>query len=224
MQAAVTERRILIVDDHPIFRQGMAQLLNHEDNLHVCAEAETAQQAMDAVERLRPDLAIVDISLRGTNGIELLKSLRVIAPKLPVLVLSMHDEALYAERALRAGARGYVMKQERPERVIAAIHEVLKGELHLSSTMSNQMIHKLIQGGAREKMKSPIDRLSDRELEVLQLIGEGRGTRQIADELHLSVKTIESHRAHIKEKLNLRTAPEMMRFAVQWVNAGLSPV
>jgi DNA-binding NarL/FixJ family response regulator len=209
---------IMIVDDHPIFRQGMTQLINREEDLQVCAEAETAQQALETVQRIQPDLAIVDITLKGTNGIELLKSLRVMAPKLPVLVLSMHDEGLYAERALRAGARGYVMKQEPPEQVILAIRHVIAGELHLSSAMSNQMIHKLIEGGPHEKNRSPIDRLSDRELEVLQLIGRGRGTRQIAEELHLSVKTIESHRAHIKEKLNLSTAPEMVRFAVQWVS------
>lgn len=209
------KKRILIVDDHPIFRQGIAQLINNDPGLEVCGEADSARDAISKLEKLQPDLALVDITLKGTNGIELLKSLKAQHPKLPVLVLSMHDESLYAERALRAGARGYVMKQEPPEQVMGAMRKVLGGELYLSPAMGTQMIGKLV--GAPAGSASPVDALSDRELEVLQLIGQGHGTRQIAEELHLSVKTIESHRAHIKEKLNLASAPELVRFAVQWM-------
>jgi DNA-binding NarL/FixJ family response regulator len=159
---------------------------------------------------------IVDITLKGTNGIELLKAMRAQEPKLLMLVLSMHDESLYAERALRAGARGYVMKGEAPDDVMAALRKVLRGGLHLSPAMGMQVVRKFVDG-QEQPVASPVQSLSDRELEVLQLIGRGLGTRQVAEELRLSVKTIESHRAHIKEKLNLRTAPAMVRFAVEWV-------
>lgn len=191
-------------------------MINHEADLEVCGEAESAREALVNIGKLKPDLALVDITLKGTNGIELLKSIKAQYSKLPVLVLSMHDESLYAERALRAGARGYVMKQEPPEQVMGAIRRVLQGELYLSPSMGTQMIGKLV--GTPSGSTSPVDVLSDRELEVLQFIGQGHGTRQIAGELNLSVKTIESHRAHIKEKLNIKTAPEIVRFAVQWVN------
>jgi DNA-binding NarL/FixJ family response regulator len=211
------KHRIYIVDDHPIFRQGIALLLNQQPDLVVCGESETAHEALDQIGKVHPDLVVVDITLRGTNGIELMKSIRAQFPKMPVLMLSMHDESLYAERALRAGARGYVMKQEASDQVMTAIRKVLAGEIYVSPTMASQMIHKLVES-PNSASTSPIHRLSDRELEVLQLIGQGHGTRQIAEELHLSVKTIESHRAHIKEKLNFKTAPEMVRFAVRWVN------
>jgi DNA-binding NarL/FixJ family response regulator len=211
------KRRVLVIDDHPIFRQGIAELINHENDIEVCGEAETMQQALAAMETLNPDLAIVDITLKGANGIELIKSAKIQHPKIPLLVLSMHDESLYAERALRAGARGYVMKQAAPEQVMNAIRRVISGELYVSPVMGDRMIQKLV-GGPEAGNGSPVHNLSDRELEVLALIGQGHGTRQIAEELHLSVKTVESHRAHIKEKLNLKTAPEMVRFAVQWVS------
>jgi len=186
----------------------------------VCAEAGDARKAMAAIAEAKPDLGIVDISLQGTNGIELIKNIVAQWPDFPILVLSMHDESLYAERALRAGAKGYLMKQEAPEKLMEALRRILNGQIYVSEKLSNKMMHNAIGGKNREDT-SPVANLSDRELEVLQLIGQGHGTRQIAEDLCLSVKTIESHRAHIKEKLTLKTAPEMVRFAVQWVSAGV---
>jgi DNA-binding NarL/FixJ family response regulator len=211
------KHRILIVDDHPIFRQGIGQVINHEADLVVCGEAETSHEALEAIQALKPDLVILDITLKGINGIELMKLIKLASPATRALVLSMHDESLYAERALRAGARGYVMKQEASSQVVTAIRKVLNGELYISPTMGSQMIRKVVEG-ASGTSRSAVETLSNRELEVLQLMGRGNGTRQIAAELKLSIKTIESHRAHIKEKLDFRTAPQMVRFAVEWVN------
>ena len=210
-----TKNRILLVDDHPIVRQGLSEMINQARDLAVCGTAEDLHGALDAIDGLKPDLVVVDISLRGSNGIELLKNIKVRFPKLQVLVLSMHDESLYAVRALRAGAGGYIMKQEATENVLTAIRQVLSGEIYLSNQMEKRMMHQLI-GGRTARTGSPIEDLSDRELEVFGLIGQGRGTRQIAEELHLSVKTIESHRAHIKEKLNLKSAAELVQHAIQW--------
>jgi DNA-binding NarL/FixJ family response regulator len=209
-------RRILLVDDHPVVRHGVAQLLRAELDLMVCGEADSAPAALDAMREHRPDLAVIDISLPGTNGIELIKLMRAEQPKLPVLVLSIHDESLYALRALRAGARGYVQKGEALEHLVTAIRKILEGEVYVSPRFSERLVFKAIhalEGG----LGSPVDQLSDRELEVLQLLGKGYGTREIASELHLSVKTIETHRAHIKEKLGLKDAGEMVRFAIDWV-------
>jgi len=218
--------KVLIVDDHPIVRHGIAELLNHEADLTVCGEAEDAHQALEAIAEiaiLKPDIAIVDITLKeGLGGIELIKDIKARYPKLPVLVLSMHDESLYAERCLRAGAKGYIMKQEATEKVVEAIRQVLGGEIYLSDKMAQKILHKFI-GGQPEVGGSPIESLSDRELEVFQLIGRGLGTRRIAEELYLSVKTIETYREHIKEKLKLKNAPELAQHAIQWVqseNAG----
>lgn len=217
MKKSETTVKVLIVDDHPIVRQGLAQLLNGESDFIVCGEAENARKAMAAIASLQPDLAIVDITLQGTNGIELIKNIVAQWPELPILVLSMHDESLYAERALRAGAKGYVMKQEATEKLTGALRRILNGQIYVSERLADKMMRKAIDGKSMAD-SSPVAILSDRELEVLQLIGQGHGTRQIAEDLSLSVKTIESHRAHIKEKLNFKTAPEMVRFAVQWVN------
>jgi DNA-binding NarL/FixJ family response regulator len=218
-----TDRRdkqtVLIVDDHPIVRQGRAQLIDQEADLRVCGQAEDAHEAMQAIRTLQPDMVIVDISLKDTSGMELIKDLKVQYPELPVLTLSMHDEAVYGERALRAGARGYIMKQEATERVVTAIRRVLSGDVYVSDRMAAKMVSKLT-GGATSS-GSPVDCLSDRELEVFRLIGEGHGTRQVAEELHLSVKTIETYRAHIKEKLGLRDANELFRSAIEWVNSEL---
>jgi DNA-binding NarL/FixJ family response regulator len=214
--AKTAKRRILIVDDHPVFRHGIAALINGESDLVVCGEASSATAALEEMRTLDPDLAMLDISLPGTNGIELIKAMKAERPKLAILMLSMHDESLYALRALRAGALGYVMKGEALTHVITALRKVLKGEIYVSPRFSEKLIFKAIQsldGG----MGSPVDRLSDRELEVLELLGRGFGTREIADELHLSVKTIETHRAHIKEKLGFHDAGEMVRFAIDWV-------
>jgi len=220
MKALEVKARVLIVDDHPIVRQGLVQLLNCEPDFMVCGEAADARKALSAIVETKPDVGIVDITLHGTNGIELIKNIVAQWPNFPVLVLSMHDESLYAERALRAGAKGYVMKQEAPEKLTEALRRILNGQIYVSEKLSNKMMHRAIDGKNLENT-SPVANLSDRELEVLQLIGQGHGTRQIAEDLSLSVKTIESHRAHIKEKLNLKTAPEMVRFAVQWVSQGV---
>jgi len=208
--------RVLVVDDHPIVRQGLVQLINQEADLVVCGDAENAHKAIEAIKLLKPDVAVVDISLKSINGLELIKNIKVDHPKLPILVLSMHDEGLYAERALRAGAKGYIMKQEATENMLMAIRRVLKGEIYVSEKMGAKMLHQLVDG-RQDAGSSPLDRLSDRELEVFQLIGQGLGTRQIAEQLHLSVKTIESYREHIKEKMKLKNATELVQHAVQWV-------
>jgi DNA-binding NarL/FixJ family response regulator len=212
----VAPKRILIVDDHPVFRRGIGALVGEQADLAVCGEAEGAPSALEAMRQLKPDLALLDISMPGTNGIELIKLMLAEQPKLLILILSMHDESLYALRALRAGAKGYVMKAEAMNYVIAAIRKVLNHEIYVSPRFSERLVFRAVQsleGG----MGSPVDKLSDRELEVLQLLGKGSGTREIANNLHLSVKTIETHRAHIKEKLGFKDAGEMVRFAIDWV-------
>jgi DNA-binding NarL/FixJ family response regulator len=214
------KRTVLIVDDHPIVRQGLAQLIDQEKDLQVCGQAEDAHEAMQAIRTLKPDMVIVDISLKDTSGMELIKDLKVQYPDLPVLTLSMHDEAVYGERALRAGARGYIMKQEATEKVVSAIRRVLAGEVYVSDDMAAKMVSKLVGGGGR-KTGSPVECLSDRELEVFRLIGEGYSTREMAEKLHLSIKTIETYRAHIKDKLGLEDANELLRWAIQWVNTEL---
>jgi DNA-binding NarL/FixJ family response regulator len=212
------KREVLIVDDHPIVRQGLAQMIDQEHDLPVCGQAEDAHEAMRAIRQLRPDMVTVDISLKETSGIELIKDIKVRYPNLPVLTLSMHDEGIYAERALRAGAKGYIMKQEATEKVVTAIRRVLSGEVYVSDGMAAKMVSKLVAGPA-EAGGSPVDRLSDRELEVFRLIGAGYGTREMAVKLHLSIKTIETYRAHIKDKLDLVDANELLRTAITWVNA-----
>ena len=207
--------QIILVDDHPIVRQGLAELINHEADLVVCSQAEDALQAMELVKESEPDIIIVDISLKETSGLELVKDIRVRYPQLPILVLSMHDESLYAERSLRAGAKGYIMKQEATERVITAIRKVLMGELYISDRMTAKMVDRMV-GGVTQS--SPVHALSDRELEVFDMLGRGHGTRYISEKLHLSIKTIETYRAHIKRKLNLSDATELIQHAVQWVN------
>jgi DNA-binding NarL/FixJ family response regulator len=211
----VTKKRILVVDDHPIVRQGLTLMINREPDLLVCGEAEEATAALHVLASARPDLLIVDISLNGPDGIDLLKSVRLTHPTLPVLILSMHDESLYAERALRAGANGYIMKQEATENVLVAVRRILSGEIYVSDRIANQMLRHYVTGSGSLRNSSIAD-LSDRELEVFRLIGEGHGTRQIAEELHLSVKTVETYQAHIKEKLSLRSSRELMQHAIQW--------
>src|SRR5438128_1734713 len=209
-------KRIVIVDDHPLFRKGLEQLIHSDSAFAVCGEANNASEAMEVIRKLHPDLAIVDLSLPGANGIELIKNIRAEFPKLPILVLSMHDESLYALRALRAGAEGYVMKHEAMANVIQAIHEVFNGRPYLSPAMAAQVITKFAHRGSQSEADA-VERLSDRELEILELIGKGNEVRQIAKLLHLSPKTVETHRAHIREKLNLQNARQVTRFAVQWV-------
>jgi DNA-binding NarL/FixJ family response regulator len=211
-------KRIVIVDDHPLFRKGLEQLIHSEDGFAVCGEANNAPEAMDVIRKLNPDLAIVDLSLPGANGIELIKNIRAEFSKLPILVLSMHDESLYALRALRAGAEGYVMKHEAMTNVIQAIREVFNGRPYLSPAMAAQVITKFAHRQA-EGEGDAVERLSDRELEVLELIGKGNDVRQIAKVLHLSPKTVETHRSHIKDKLDLKNSREVARFALQWLSA-----
>jgi DNA-binding NarL/FixJ family response regulator len=212
-------KRIVLVDDHPIVRDGLAQLINRSGDLVVCAEAGDAAEALRLFDELRPDMAIVDISLKGVDGLELIKQARAQWPELRVLALSMHSEELYAERVLRAGARGYIMKQEARDGVLTAIRQVLAGDIYLSPALRTHLLRYVI-GGQNKQGRLPMDTLSDRELAVLERIGRGRGTREISVELNLSVKTIESYRDHIKRKLNLHGAPQLVRYAVQWVQAG----
>jgi DNA-binding NarL/FixJ family response regulator len=212
--------RVLLVDDHPIVRQGLALLVDREADLSVCGEAEHAHSAFHAISTLRPDIVVLDISLSGPDGLDVLKQIRAKAATLPVLILSMHDETIYAERAVRAGANGYIMKQEATEKVLVAIRRILRGDVYLSDRLTNSMLRRYAGGAARVE-GSPLVNLSDRELEVFRLIGEGHGTRQIAEDLHVSVKTIESYQAHIKEKLALRNSRELMQYAIEWtVNLG----
>jgi len=208
--------KVLLVDDHPIVRQGLAQTINAQNDLIVCGEAEDAHRALEAIGSLNPDVALVDISLKGMNGLELIKNIKVHYPKFPVVVLSMHDETLYAQRVLKAGAKGFIMKHEAGDKVLLALRRALNGEIYLSEKMSSRLLHQLVDGRSEGGL-SPLEQLSDRELEVFQLIGHGRGTSQIAKELHLSVKTVESYRANIKEKMKIGSAPELVQHATQWV-------
>jgi DNA-binding NarL/FixJ family response regulator len=208
------KKTVFVVDDHPLLRQGLALLINREQDLMVCGEAEEAQTAMTEIAAKKPDILIADISLNGPDGLDLLKNLRTQYPNLPVLILSMHDESIYAERALRARANGYIMKQEATEKVLVAVRRILGGDIYLSDRMANKLLHQYISGTSAD-MKTQLSALSDRELEVFRLIGEGRGTRQIAEKLHLSIKTVETYQAHIKEKLSLQSGRELVQHAIQ---------
>jgi DNA-binding NarL/FixJ family response regulator len=212
--APAAKAKVFLVDDHPIVRQGLSLLINREPDLVVCGEADGAPTALQAIGPVQPDLMVIDISLEGPDGLELLKTIRVKEPILPVLILSMHEESTYAERSLRAGANGYIMKQEATERLLVAIRRILQGKIYLSERLTNKMLEQFVHGSASAK-SDPLGTLSDRELEVYRLIGAGHGTRQIADELHVSVKTVESYQAHIKEKLSLRNARELVQHAIE---------
>ena len=208
--------RILVVDDHPLFREGIQQMINRNQTLKVCGEAASIAEALKVVAELKPDLVLVDISLEGGDGIELIKTLKATYEDLPILVISMHNETLYAERALRAGALGYVMKNESARTVKSAIFKVLGGNVFLSERMSASVLTKMV-GGKREEAVSPVEQLSDRELQVFQMLGEGKPTRQIAEELELTIPTIHSFRTRIKEKLRFQNATELVLNANQWV-------
>lgn len=210
------KKQVYLVDDHPIVRQGLIKLIDQEEELEVCGESGSVREALDAVRRLNPDVILVDISLENSNGLELIKIIDDLGMKIPTLVLSMHDESLYAEHALRAGASGYVMKQAASNTLIQAIEKVLDGEIYVSKTMSSQMLKMAFQSSA-EGARTGAETLSFRELEVFELIGRGNSTREIAEQLHLSVKTIETYRAHIKDKLHLRSGTELMQKAIRWV-------
>jgi DNA-binding NarL/FixJ family response regulator len=212
------KKRILVVDDHPIVREGLADLINKEKDIEVCGCAENIPQTIKAIKELDPDVVTVDISLEDASGLELIKDIKIQFPGLPVLALSMHPESFYAERAVRAGAKGYITKQEATKNVITAIRKVLSGGLYLSEQMKEKLLHSLVGDSESDAAVSPIDRLADRELEVFSLLGQGRATRQIAEQLCLSVKTIETYRSRIKEKLSLSSGSELLQCAFQWAN------
>ncbi|HWW02849.1 MAG TPA: response regulator transcription factor [Candidatus Acidoferrum sp.] len=214
-ETASAKHRLLIVDDHPLFREGLRQIIERDPDLTVCGETATAAEALNAIPQIHPDLVLVDISLGGTSGIDLIKTIRNDYEELPVLVVSMHEESLYAERALRAGAMGYIMKHEPGKTVKTAIHKVLGGEMYLSEKMSSAVISKFMRGQG-DRPASPIELLSDRELEVFRMLGQGKGTRQIAQDLDITIATVNSFRNRIKEKLHLKTATEVMLHAIQW--------
>lgn len=209
--------RVLIVDDHPIVRAGLANLLASQADMAVCGSMSTAREALNTLDKLRPDLALVDISLPGESGLELIKEFKARSPRTLILVLSIHDEALYAERALRAGAHGYVMKEEEPARILAAIRHVLAGQLYVSAQIAGHMM----KGGPvkHHDSRSGVGQLSDREIEILTMLGQGKGTGLVAKSLHLSPKTVDAHRGNIKTKLRLRTANELVCYAARWVES-----
>lgn len=210
-------KKIFLVDDHPVFREGLVSLLKREADLMVSGEADTARTALTAIERTKPDLVLVDIGLPERSGLELIKDLRATSPETVVLVISMHDESLYAERVLRAGGHGYIMKQEGPEHMLRAIRQVLNGQIYLSARMSPRILDVL--AGRSKNARSPIGRLTDREFEVLQLIGQGKDSHVIAKELHVSFKTVDNHRARLKEKLKLQSGTELICYAARWIEA-----
>jgi DNA-binding NarL/FixJ family response regulator len=207
--------RILIVDDHPMTRQGLVTLIEHQPDWAVCFEAQNAEQALEAIAKTKPDLVLVDISLPGKSGLELIKDIRALHEHLPVLVISMHDESLYVERVLRAGARGYVPKHAGAAKMVEAIRAVLNGRIYVSEEMSAHFLEQL-SGRSSPQMRSPVERLSDREFEVFELIGQGLSAHDIAHRLFLSAKTVDAHRANIKEKLKIKTTAELIAYAARW--------
>ncbi len=209
------KRKVFLVDDHPLVREWLTNLINQQAGLVVCGESESAPQALQAIAQAKPDVAIVDISLKDSSGIELIKSLKQAEPDVAVLVLSMHDESLYAERALRAGARGYIMKRETTKKVIDAIHRVLEGKMYISNTVTETLATRSLTG-RNSASQTPIEQLSDRELEVFEMLGQGLGTRQIAEALRVSIKTVQVYCARVKEKMNLGSATELLREAIRW--------
>lgn len=218
MTKKAKEAKVLVVEDHPIVRHGLMHLIEGQEDLTVCGEAESAPDALKAIGKSKPDVVIVDISLKGANGVKLIKDIKAQSPNLPVLVLSMYEESLYAERTLRAGAKGYVMKQEATETLLTAIRRVLGGDIWVSEDIASRMLRKFVDRG-NPGLVGPVDSLSDRELEVFEFVGRGLGTRQIAAKLDLSVRTVESYRAHIKQKLSLKNAAELVQHAVHWVQS-----
>jgi DNA-binding NarL/FixJ family response regulator len=213
---APKRKRILVVDDHPLMREGVAQWIKRAPDLEVCGEAESAAKALSLADQLKPDLVLTDISLTGRDGLELIKELRALRPELPVLVLSMHEESLYAGRALRAGARGYILKHSGGERVVEAIGEVLQGRIAVSPAMASRLLEEYA-GRRSHSPRVALPHLTDREFEVLQLVGEVKSTREMAEQLHLSQKTVETHRVNLMRKLKLKNATELLRFALQYV-------
>ena len=214
--AAPARRRILVIDDHPFMRAGLAQLIDRQADMQVCGEAGNPAEAVRELARCSPDLVLTDITMPGRSGLDFIKDILAMNAKLPVLVVSMHDEAIYAERVLRAGARGYIMKEAGGENLLAAIRRIMQGEVYLSPAMSARILENL-SGRRPRGSSSPIEKLTDREFEVFRLIGQGKSTRDIAAQLNLSSKTVDVHRGHIKEKLELKDTTALVRHAVRWV-------
>ncbi len=219
---ASVPKRILIVDYHPFLRMGLTEALAREPGLSVCGAVGTAEEALSAIETLRPDLVVADLNLPGKSGLELIKDLVSLRPDLPVIALSMHDEEIYAERCLRAGGRGYVMKSEGPEELVAAIRQVLAGGIRVSPKTSERIVANFT-GRSDSGHETPLGKLSDREFEIFQWLGRGMPTLEIAERLHISPKTVETHRLHIKSKLGIATAAELIAYAARWTGAGDSP-
>ena len=211
-------KKVFIVDDHPIMRQGIAQLINREPDLKVCGEANGTHEALEIIPSAKPDLVLADITLPDKSGLELLKDIVARHPGLPVLVVSMHDESLYAERVLRAGGRGYLMKKEGPQKLVQAIRQVLSGKIYVSEAISSEILE-IFSAKGRKHRKSPVEQLTDREFEIFQLLGQGSGTHEIAEKLHISLKTVEVHRTNIRIKLGLKTAQELLGFAIRWMSS-----
>jgi DNA-binding NarL/FixJ family response regulator len=213
---ATNRTRVLIVDDHPMTRAGLVHVINHQPDLVICGEAENAAEALDAVDARRPDLVLADITLPGKSGLELIKDIKAIRPELPILVISMHDESLYAERVLRAGARGYITKQEGGEKLLQAVRHVLSGQIYVSEKMSAHILERF-SGGQAAPVCSLVAQLSDREFGVFELLGKGLSAHQIAARLHISTKTVDAHRANIKAKLVIKTTSELISYAARWI-------
>ena len=215
---ANNRKKILIVDDHPMMREGLAQLIGHEKDLIVCGEAGSAHQALEIIDQTKPDLVLVDISLAGKSGLELIKDIQSAHSGMAILVISMHEESLYAERVLRAGGRGYVMKQEGGKKLMLAMRQVLNGQVYVSDRMSAKILE-IFSGRRPQTASLTVELLTDREFEIFQLFGQGKATREVADQLHLSAKTVEVHRVNMKKKLKVKTVPELIRYAVRWVES-----
>ena len=215
LATAKPKRKVFLVDDHPLVREWLTNLINQQPDLAVCGETESAPRALQAIAAAQPEVAIVDISLKDSSGIELIKNLKLSHPDVAVLVLSMHDESLYAERALRAGAKGYIMKRETTRKVIEGIRQILDGKVFVSDSVKEALALRLVENKTQTPL-SPVEQLSDRELEVFEMLGQGLGTRQIADALRVSIKTVQAYCARAKEKLNVRSATELLREAIRW--------
>jgi DNA-binding NarL/FixJ family response regulator len=213
-----SKSRVLLVDDHPTMREGLVRVIEREDDLMVCGQAGSVHLALEMIESSKPDIAVVDLSLGGQNGIDLIKDIKVRHLSLPVLVHTMHDESVYAERSLRAGAKGYINKADPPEMLLKAIRSVLHGDIYLSETATKDLLHAIAEDQPGRR-KSPVHGLSDREFQVFELIGRGLGTKEIASALHLSAKTVQAHRDHVRQKLKLKDGSDLMRFAIQWAGA-----